>query len=99
MKLLDIIESDLIKTIDENGKRKFALNDLELHSDSEKRDVYIFWHKPSINLSFYPILQVNDDEGNTVLWGEADENKESWMKWLKEKLKDYTESDDWWYIK
>lgn len=40
-------------------------------------DVSLFWHEPSLNLGWYPILQVDTDE-KTVFWGEGTENPDYW---------------------
>ena len=45
-------------------------------------DVFIFWHKPSINVGFYPICQI--DLGDKVIYHrEGAENPEEWNRLLK----------------
>ena len=43
-------------------------------------DVSLFWHEPSLNLGWYPILQIDmiDMDDKTVFWGEGTENPGYW---------------------
>lgn len=41
--------------------------------------VNLFWHEPSLNLNWYPILQIEND-GREVFWGEGTENPDCWYK-------------------
>lgn len=43
-------------------------------------DVSLFWHEPSHNLGWYPILQIDmiDMDDKTVFWGEGTENPGYW---------------------
>ena len=61
-------------------------------------DVYIGWHTATFNVGFYPIIQVDDSDGNMILWKEGHENKSSWHTWIMETLEEYTVADDWWYL-
>lgn len=44
---------------------------------TDRYDVSLFWSEPSLNLGWYPILQVDTDE-KTVFWGEGTENPGYW---------------------
>ena len=81
----------------ENGQYK--INDLEIHSDKCNVDIYIGWHTPSVNIGYYPIVQVDDDEGDMILWKEGTEISADWYRWLEETLEDYLNADDWWFIR
>ena len=94
MYLMEIIESDIIKE-----DNTWHITDLDLHSDTCNIDVYLFWHNPSSNLNWYPIIQIEDGEGNIVKWREGPENSLRWMNWIEEILEEYCEADDWWYIR
>ncbi len=80
----------------ENGKWK--INDIDLHSDNLGVDVSIFWHSAAYNVGFYPIIQVDDEEGNMVLWDSGPENSSDWYRWMEETLEDYLGADDWWLV-
>lgn len=95
MWLMELIEADAVKK--ENGKT--IINNLEVHSDKEGVDIYIGWHTPCFNDGYYPIVQVDDDEGNMVLHKEGPENSSDWYGWIEETLKNYLSSDDWWHIR
>lgn len=43
--------------------------------------ISIFWHKPSLNLHWYPICQI-DLNGRTIFHHEGGENPESWSALL-----------------
>ena len=93
MYLMELIENE----ITEIGA--WNIDDVELHSDKCGVDVYIGWHTPSTNLDYYPIVQVNDDDGNIIKWKEGPENDDKWLGWIEEVLAEYNETDDWWYIR
>lgn len=43
--------------------------------------VTIWWHRPSLNQSWYPLVQV--DYGRKTMYGrEGPENPEAWRAWL-----------------
>lgn len=94
MTLFEILEADLV--VREEGR--IVINDLELHSESEGVDVYIFWYTPGDSACFYPIVQINDDEGNLILNKTCYEGGD-WLSWLTEKLQDYLGSEDWFHIR
>lgn len=97
MKIMEIIEADLI--IKENGLT--TIHDLELHSEFEGVDVYIGWEN-ILNCGIFPIIQIDDDEGNMIFYREGYENyenKECLFEWFEEMLQNYSNSDDWWHIR
>lgn len=94
MFLMEIIENAILNT-----DNTWHITDLDLHSDKYGVDVYLFWHNPSSNLSWYPIIQIEDDEGNMIKWKEGPENSLRWLNWIEEMLEEYGEEDDWWYIR
>lgn len=46
--------------------------------------VYIFWHSPSLNLNYYPIVQINllgdDLDDRTIFHREGTENPGTWYQ-------------------
>ena len=49
-------------------------------------EISIWWHTPSINLSYYPIIQI-DKGDRTVLNREGPENPDNWDRFAKESIK------------
>lgn len=96
MFLMEIIENAIL-----NADNTWHITDLDLHSNTCGIDVYLFWHDSScsLNLNWYPIIQIEDDEGNMIKWKEGPENSLRWLNWIEEMLKEYSEADDWWYIR
>ena len=87
----------LVEMIEEYMDREIK-GDLDLHSDEYGVDISIFWASPTINLSWYPIIQVDDDDGNVILHREGPENPGRWLLWMLDTLKNYHDGDDWWYV-
>ena len=67
-------------------------------------EIFIWWHLPSVNLSYYPIIQI-DKGDRTVLNREGPENPDNWDRFAKESIKkvltkygkmnkDYNDNDD-----
>lgn len=94
MYLSEMLEHAVTK--EENGTYK--INDIELHSDKCGVDISIAWGT-GLNLGYYPIIQVDDEEGNMILWKEGTENPSDWHRWMEEILEDYLGADDWWFIR
>ena len=92
--------SELIEDAIKNVDGVYHIDDLEIHSDTYGIDVYIGWHTPAFNVGFYPIIQVDDNDGNMILWKEGYEDKSSWYAWIMEILEEYADIkvDDWWYL-
>ena len=72
MYLMEIIEVNILKE-----DNTWNIIDLDLHSNKCGADMHLFWHNPSINLNWYPIVQVEDDEGNILKWKEGPESSSS----------------------
>jgi hypothetical protein len=49
-------------------------------------EISIWWHTPSLNLSYYPIIQI-DKGDKTVLNREGPENPDNWDRFAKESIK------------
>jgi len=45
--------------------------------------VSVFWHSPSLNLSWYPVIQADDDD-KTVFNVEGPENPKAWKDFFSE---------------
>ena len=59
-------------------------------------DINIHWHRPSINLNWYPVCQI-DVNNKTIFQHEGSENPEHWHDLLDaaaDRLKDYIK-DEW----
>lgn len=69
MKLLDLLQ-ELKTSPTIAGIETEATTDDGYH-------VYFFWHIPSINLSWYPIMQI-DKNDKCVFWKEGPENEQHW---------------------
>ena len=93
MYLMELIENDFLKS-----DNTWGIDDIDLHSDKCNTDVYIYWNTLSINLKWYPIIQVCNDEGNILIWEEGPENSFFWLDWIEGILKEYCNIDDWWYL-
>ena len=76
----------------------YWINDIELHSDKCGVDIGIWWNVMCFNVGTYPIVQVDDNEGNMILWREGLEDSGVWYRWLEEILEDYLGYDDWWFL-
>lgn len=66
---------------------KYNLNedgDIDLYTD-DGLDVYIFWHSPSYNLTWYPIVQI-DYNGKTIFHREGSENSNYYYKVIDEAI-------------
>ena len=61
---------DTLKTIT-------LIPDVDLDISKKNFEVSIFWHRPSLNVSWYPILQI-DTMGITVFHREGPENRKYW---------------------
>ena len=49
-------------------------------------EISIWWHTPSLNLSYYPIIQI-DKGDKTLLNREGPENPDNWDRFAKESIK------------
>ena len=90
MQLMEMIEANIL-----NEDNTWHIDDLDLHSDECGVDVHLFWHDPSFNLNWYPIIQIDNDDGDIVKWKEGPENSSMWMSWIDEMLEEYSDVDDW----
>ena len=45
----------------------------------------LWWHSPSLNLGWYPIVQV-DDSDDVIFWGEGTENPDNWYRVVDEAI-------------
>ena len=90
--------NEMVKHAVGNVNDTYHLDDLEIHSDIYGVDIYISWHTPAFNVGFYPIIQVDDNDGNMILWKEGYEDKSSWYTWIMKTLEEYAMADDWWYL-
>lgn len=52
--------------------------EIELSSD-DGISFYLWWHTPSLNLNYYPIVQVSDN-GEEIFWREGTENPDNWYR-------------------
>ena len=57
--------------------------DIDIEEREEKMYISIFWHRPSINVGWYPICQI-DLGGKTVFDKSGTENPEHWGDLLLE---------------
>lgn len=85
MKLIDFLESI------NNEPLKVNKEIYQITEDGFR--IVLFWHEPSLNLSWYPILQI-DDVKQTVFWREGSENYEHWNDIIKEAVKWAREKGD-----
>ena len=87
--------SKMLEEAVKNKNGRYMIDDLELHSDKYGVDVAIFWNTLCFNVGIYPIIQVDDDNGNTILWKSGSEDPRDWYRWMEEILEDYLDADDW----
>ena len=59
--------------------------------------LYVFWHSPSFNTGWYPLVQVDDDSDNdkTVFWSEGSENPADFKDVWEKVGRKFPEVDDW----
>ena len=88
MYLMELVESKICKKNEIWNVPK----DMEL--TSEKADIYI-WFERVLNCDYFPIIQVDDAEGNMILHREGPENRDHWIEWIRETLNEYTGDDSW----
>ncbi len=93
MYIKELIEKKIYKTDDYS----WHIEDVDLISDKTEMEIMIWWVQPYWNLDWYPIIQIDDSEGNMILHREGPENRELWIDWINETLKDYEDPDEWWY--
>ena len=95
MTIMELVEASIKK---ENGS--IIIDDLEIHSDAEKSDVYVMWSTPCGNCWYYPIIQIDDDDGNIILHRTGPDGYDLWLPWIESVFAEmgYLNSDDWWYI-
>ena len=56
-----------------------AGDDITLITPEDDLSFYLWWHSPSLNLGWYPIVQVDDgDKG--IFWREGTENPDNWYR-------------------
>ena len=51
--------------------------DVDIDISKNNLEVHVFWHRPSLNVTWYPIVQI-DVRGTTVFHREAPENRKYW---------------------
>ena len=61
-----------------------ASEDIDI-TTSDGIEFSLFWHEPSLNVSWYPIIQI-DYKGKTVFNREGTENPDYWTKVVKEAI-------------
>lgn len=73
--------------------------DLDLTSWKANADVYIFWHTPGLNVSWYPLVQIDDGEGNMIKHREFGENPDYWVDNICDLITECCgDVDDWFYV-
>ena len=92
-RLMELVEEKIRK---ENGI--WYLDDVDVHSDKAGVDVSVWFSSLCFNVGYYPIIQVDDNEGNMIDWKSGPEDSSIWLFWIAEILEDYLDIDDWWYI-
>lgn len=56
---------------------------IDLTLECEGYSVSFFWHNPSLNLTYYPICQI-DFRDKTLLHWEGSENRAVWLDWTED---------------
>ena len=88
---------ELIKAEVYEAEGLLHIEDIDLINEQTGTEIMIWWVQPHWGLDWYPIIQIDDSEGNMVLHREGPENMELWINWINETLKDYEDPDEWWY--
>lgn len=81
------------------AEKNYITNSLKLCALTHKKEfsitlndisVYVTWHSPSLNLNWYPIIEIQDDRAeNRVPWRsiylrEGPENPECWTDFIND---------------
>lgn len=77
-------------TLKEDGKSR-KIDNIDIDTD-DGYTVSLFWHFPSINVGYYPILQI-DYQDKTIFNGEGTENPEHWHDVADRALKKISKED------
>ena len=79
-------KDDLIREIDrvKNDLKSYQGDDITVTSD-DGIDFDIFWHEPSLNVNWYPIVQITSNH-KTVFHNEGTENPDYWYKVVSDGL-------------
>lgn len=66
--------------------------DIDVTTQNDDSYLCVFWHEPSLNLTWYPIVEVVIN-GKTILHREGPENPNGWNQFLRDAAEKILENE------